>query len=80
MSGGEAKLRLEFDEDLCAGHGRCYEFAPDLFDEDERGHCVIKRALISTRDEEAARRRVNDCPEEALRLVSASDEGTRNES
>ena len=71
MSAEESRLRLVLDTDLCEGHGRCYEFAPALFDEDERGHCVIKRALIVVEDEKAARKRVDDCPEEALRLIPA---------
>ena len=25
----------------CVGHGRCYELAPDVFGDDERGHCVV---------------------------------------
>lgn len=33
--------RVSVDPDLCTGHGRCYSLAPDVFDADEVGHCVI---------------------------------------
>jgi len=63
-----AKFKLELDESICVGHGRCYALAPDVFGEDERGHCVLKQMEISAAQEEAASLGVNNCPEEALTL------------
>ena len=33
--------RVSVDAELCTGHGRCYTLAPDVFDADEVGHCVL---------------------------------------
>ena len=72
MSEG-AKLRVILDPNLCVGHGRCYELAVEVFEEDERGHCVIRRALVPAEFEADARRAVVNCPEGALELEEADD-------
>ena len=33
--------RVAVDSDRCTGHGRCYTLAPDVFDADEVGHCLV---------------------------------------
>jgi ferredoxin len=63
-----AKFKIELDEGLCVGHGRCYALAPDIFDEDDRGHCVLRHSEISAEQEQAAALGVHNCPEEALTL------------
>jgi len=34
-------MRVRLDTELCQGHGRCYTLAPELFDSDDLGHCVL---------------------------------------
>ncbi|EUA40756.1 ferredoxin [Mycobacterium avium subsp. hominissuis 101] len=34
--------RVVVDAERCTGHGRCYTLAPDVFDADEFGHCVVR--------------------------------------
>ena len=41
--------RVRVDAALCVGHGRCYVLAPDVFGEDDRGHCVLQLAEASLR-------------------------------
>jgi ferredoxin len=58
------KIRLEAD--LCQGHGRCYSLAPDLFDSDDLGHCVLLVEDVPADREQDARIGVDNCPEQAL--------------
>ena len=62
------KVRVDFD--LCTGHGRCYELAPDVFGEDERGHCRPLVEALPPELEEQARAAERNCPERAIRLES----------
>ena len=62
-------MRIVLDPARCQGHGRCYSLAPDLFDADETGHCVLLVEQVPPGREEAARSGVENCPEEALSLI-----------
>jgi ferredoxin len=59
-------MRIVLDEEACTGHGRCYTLVPELFDADERGHCLILKTEVSGGDEQLARNAVDNCPERAL--------------
>jgi len=61
-------VRVRVDLARCVGHGRCYVLAPDVFEEDERGHCVLKRAEIPSELEAQARLGEENCPEGAISL------------
>ena len=61
-------MRVRLDTELCQGHGRCYTLAPDLFDSDEVGHCVLLVDEVPGGHEENARSGVENCPEHALSL------------
>ncbi|UCE86206.1 MAG: ferredoxin [Deltaproteobacteria bacterium] len=63
---GEVRVRL--DEDACVGHGRCYEMAPEVYGEDERGHCRIEREEVPPELEEAAQIGADNCPERAISI------------
>lgn len=59
-------MKVGLDESLCVGHGRCYELAPDVFGEDEQGHC---RLLVEDLGEDLvaqAQRGADNCPERAI--------------
>ena len=64
-------MRVRVDRAKCVGHGRCYVLAPDVFADDERGHCVVTRSEISDELAEQARRGANNCPEGAIDLDPA---------
>ena len=65
-------LRVLFDADACTGHGRCYTLAPDVFDPDDAGHCIVKLAIVDGPELEAqVATGVSNCPEQALRAEPA---------
>jgi ferredoxin len=65
--------RVEIDPDLCTGHGRCYELAPNVFTEDERGYGQVRILTLSGDLLVEARRAAGNCPERAIRLRTAGD-------
>ncbi|HYA67671.1 MAG TPA: ferredoxin [Acidimicrobiales bacterium] len=62
-------MRVRLDADACQGHGRCYTFAPAVFDADVVGHCVVVTEVVAPEHEAAARLGVENCPERALSIV-----------
>lgn len=61
-------MRIRLNQAACVGHGRCYELAPELFTDDERGHCVIVEAVVAEHLEKQARRAEANCPERAIEI------------
>jgi len=61
-------VHIRLDVERCQGHGRCYVLAPDLFDADDYGHCVLLVDEIPAGREDDARTGVENCPEQALSL------------
>ena len=66
-------IRVSIDETACSGHGRCYTVSPDLFGIDEDGRGIAPGGRISASATEAAQLAVDNCPEEAIRLVGVDD-------
>jgi ferredoxin len=66
-------VKVRLDEAACVGHGRCYAIAPDVFDADDQGHCVLRftNEPVPAPLIDHARHAVANCPENAL----AADEG-----
>ena len=63
-------MRIELNEDLCVGHGRCYALAPDVYDADDRGHCTLLHDGDVPADlEDQARTGAANCPEDAITVV-----------
>jgi ferredoxin len=63
-------VRVSVDASACTGHGRCYDVAPGLFEDDEEGYSVVKRnGLLYPREAEAATLAVRLCPERAIKLT-----------
>ncbi|MBW0014103.1 ferredoxin [Mycobacterium sp.] len=60
--------RVCLDADLCTGHGRCYTLAPDVFDADEVGHCIVLADEVSGELEAQAVTAEQNCPEQAITL------------
>jgi ferredoxin len=65
---GADSLKIRLDRDVCSGHGRCYVLAPDVFDEDERGHCVLDLEEVPEEFRKQAQAGVDGCPEHALSI------------
>jgi ferredoxin len=63
-------VRLQISPDLCQGHGRCYDLAPDLFGDDEEGFGqVLGDGIVPPDKERDARLAVANCPERAIELL-----------
>jgi ferredoxin len=50
--------------------------APEVFDEDEQGRCVLKLATVPSKLREQARTGVESCPEHALAIVETGAAAT----
>jgi ferredoxin len=59
-------MKVHVDADLCTGHGRCYALAPEVYDADDQGHCVVRLDDVPSALEEQARGGARNCPEGAL--------------
>ena len=63
-------MRIRIDFDRCSGPGRCYDVAPALFTDDERGYGQVKgEGTVTPETEEQARSAVLSCPERAVELL-----------
>ena len=63
-------LRVEANQEDCAGHGQCLLAAPTVFDVDEREHKVIVLDPEPVEELRAAvQRAVSMCPMSALEIV-----------
>lgn len=61
--------RVIVDLAKCVGHGRCYELAPDVFGEDEQGHCRVLLDEVPPEHEKSALVAAANCPEDAIRVT-----------
>jgi ferredoxin len=59
-------VKIRFEPEVCTGHGRCYALAPEVFDADDLGHCVVKLEDVPEQLQADARTAVANCPEVAL--------------
>ena len=61
-------MKVRVDPEKCTGHGRCYELAPDIFEEDEGGYCRLRSEVVPKGLEGDARTGAENCPENAITL------------
>jgi ferredoxin len=59
-------VRVRVDDSRCEGHGRCYALAPEVYDADDHGHCIVTVTEPGKDLEDAARRGADNCPEQAI--------------
>ena len=62
-------MKLAVDLGRCTGHGRCYTLAPNVFDADDEGHCLLLAAEVPPAHEREARSAAVNCPEDAIAIV-----------
>jgi len=62
-------MRVEIDCNACTGHGRCYELAPNVFAEDDRGYGQVISSVILPEHMREVRSAMLNCPEQAIRLT-----------
>jgi len=61
-------MKVAIDVDLCQGHGRCYEIAPEVFTDDDRGRGELLMVDVPADLQDKVRQAVNTCPERAITL------------
>jgi AcrR family transcriptional regulator/ferredoxin len=63
-------VKVQINSELCQGHGRCYDLAPDLFGDDEEGYGrVLGDGDVPPGKEHEARLAESNCPERAIDVV-----------
>ena len=63
-------MKLSVDADVCMGHGRCYQLAPEVLSDDEEGYVTIRGETIELPEDlrELAEEVEATCPEGAISL------------
>ncbi len=65
-------MKLQLDDELCQGHGRCFALAPELFDADDEGFAVLLvEGEVPTELESDAQLCADNCPEFAITVIDA---------
>jgi ferredoxin len=63
-------VKVQISSERCQGHGRCYDLAPELFDDDDEGYGrVLGDGIVPPAHERAARLAESNCPERAIELL-----------
>lgn len=66
-------MKVHINPDLCQGHGRCYDLAPDVFGDDEEGYGKVRGdGTVPPGQEDNARLAVVNCPEHAIELTGGA--------
>jgi ferredoxin len=62
-------MRITIDPQRCEGHGRCWDNAPGLVEDDDAGRGVVRGdGIVPAQFEEQARAAARACPEQAVIL------------
>jgi ferredoxin len=62
-------MKIAIDAERCQGHGRCWESAPELVEDDEAGYGVVRGdGTVPAEFEDKARTAFRACPEGAVTL------------
>jgi len=66
-------MKLSIDSSLCRGHGRCYNLAEDLLEDDDDGFVTARGQVVDVPADqiEDARNAAGSCPEGAIKVLEA---------
>ena len=63
-------VKVQINSELCQGHGRCYDLAPDLFGADDEGYGQVRGdGFVPPGQEREARLAEANCPERAIEMA-----------
>lgn len=62
-------MEVHVDRVACAGHGVCEALAPHIFEVDDDGKVHVIAETLDEADRADVGNAVNQCPEQALRLL-----------
>ncbi|WP_293046297.1 ferredoxin [Mycobacterium sp.] len=69
-------IRVRVDPELCMGHGQCYTRAPQVYEPDDEGFCVVIESQVEGDLLLHAIEGAEACPESAISVTEASRAGT----
>ncbi|PZS38689.1 MAG: ferredoxin [Pseudonocardiales bacterium] len=62
-------MRVEVDPSVCEGHGQCNAVAPEIYDLDEGGYCLINNSEVPRDLESQAEQGALACPMLAITIT-----------
>ncbi|MGH3782280.1 MAG: ferredoxin [Pseudonocardiaceae bacterium] len=62
-------MRVEVNPAICEGHGQCNAVAPEIYDLDEDGRCLINSPEVPQDLESQAEQGALACPVQALTII-----------
>ncbi|MDQ4103911.1 MAG: ferredoxin [Actinomycetota bacterium] len=65
-------MRVEVNPSICEGHGECNAVAPEIYDLDEGGYCVIHNPDVPPDLESLAEEGALACPVYAITVTRAA--------
>ncbi|MDQ2636846.1 MAG: ferredoxin [Actinomycetota bacterium] len=66
-------MRVTVDPERCMGHGQCYAHAPQIYEPDAEGYCVVVKPDVDGDDVAQARKGAQACPESAITVSEDQD-------
>jgi ferredoxin len=65
----EGAVRVEVDLNICEGHGQCNAVAPEIYDLDDGGYCLIRNPEVPPGREPQAEEGARACPVQAITVT-----------
>lgn len=62
-------MRVEVDPSICEGHGQCNAVAPEVYDLDDGGYCLIRTPDVPSDLEPNAEEGALACPVYAITVL-----------
>jgi ferredoxin len=66
-------MKIKIDAAKCTGHGRCWEYAREVYELDDNGYNLLRGKVLEVAPdkEAAARLGASNCPECAIEIVES---------
>lgn len=61
-------MKVRVDPDVCMGHGQCYAHAPQVYQPDDEGYCVVIQPDVDGDLLRHAIEGAQACPEQAISI------------
>jgi ferredoxin len=65
----EDAVRVEVNMNICEGHGQCNAVAPEVYDLDDGGYCLIHNPEVPSDLESEAQAGARACPVQAITVT-----------
>jgi ferredoxin len=62
-------VRVEVNMNICEGHGQCNAVAPEVYDLDDGGYCLIHTPEVPSDLESEAQAGARACPVQAITVT-----------